>query len=462
MAEKSVDEMTVEDRDAALGDLLNGELICALGCTEPIALAYAAALARLVLGCEPEKLTVGCSGNIIKNVKSVTVPNSGGMRGVEAAAVLGAVGGDASAALETLEGVTNADIVRTRELLAREDYIDISLIEGVPNLYIEVRAEALGHAAEVAISEHHTNVVRCTRDGVPAIQLCPAARAERDVEDACSGTCALMSAVSVQEAAEDESQTAPVPGLSLDVILDYVESGDISHARASLERQLTLNAAISAEGLENAWGAEVGRTLLATRGDDLACRARARAAAGSDARMSGCALPVAIVCGSGNQGITCALPVLTYAEELGIEGERLTRALALADLVAIHTKSYVGALSAFCGVVCAACGAGAAICWMRGGTREQIGATVVNTLGNVGGIVCDGAKASCAAKISAAVDAAILGCDMALAGRGFRAGEGIVQDTVEETIASMGYVGRVGMKDTDVEILKIMTGETRL
>lgn len=462
MAEKSVDEMTVEDRDAALGDLLNGELICALGCTEPIALAYAAALARLVLGCEPEKLTVGCSGNIIKNVKSVTVPNSGGMRGVEAAAVLGAVGGDASAALETLEGVTNADIVRTRELLAREDYIDISLIEGVPNLYIEVRAEALGHAAEVAISEHHTNVVRCTRDGVPAIQLCPAARAERDVEGACSGTCALMSAVSVQEAAEDESQTAPVPGLSLDVILDYVESGDISHARASLERQLTLNAAISAEGLENAWGAEVGRTLLATRGDDLACRARARAAAGSDARMSGCALPVAIVCGSGNQGITCALPVLTYAEELGIEGERLTRALALADLVAIHTKSYIGALSAFCGVVCAACGAGAAICWMRGGTREQIGATVVNTLGNVGGIVCDGAKASCAAKISAAVDAAILGCDMALAGRGFRAGEGIVQDTVEETIASMGYVGRVGMKDTDVEILKIMTGETRL
>lgn len=462
MAEKSVDEMTVEDRDAALGDLLNGELICALGCTEPIALAYAAALARLVLGCEPEKLTAGCSGNIIKNVKSVTVPNSGGMRGVEAAAVLGAVGGDASAALETLEGVTNADIVRTRELLAREDYIDISLIEGVPNLYIEVRAEALGHAAEVAISEHHTNVVRCTRDGVPAIQLCPAARAERDVEDACSGTCALMSAVSVQEAAEDESQTAPVPGLSLDVILDYVESGDISHARASLERQLTLNAAISAEGLENAWGAEVGRTLLATRGDDLACRARARAAAGSDARMSGCALPVAIVCGSGNQGITCALPVLTYAEELGIEGERLTRALALADLVAIHTKSYIGALSAFCGVVCAACGAGAAICWMRGGTREQIGATVVNTLGNVGGIVCDGAKASCAAKISAAVDAAILGCDMALADRGFRAGEGIVQDTVEETIASMGYVGRVGMKDTDVEILKIMTGETRL
>ena len=466
MAEQSVCEMTVEERDLALGELLNSELICALGCTEPIALAYAAALARLVLGCEPEQLAVGCSGNIIKNVKSVTVPNSGGMRGVEAAAVLGAVGGNAAAALETLEGVTEADIAHTRELLGREGYVSVSLVEGVPNLYIEVRAKALGHVAEVAISEHHTNVVRCTRDGVPANQLCPAARAGADVEDACSGTCALMSAVTAQEAAREEgadaAQAAPVPGLSLDMILDYIEDGDVSHARASLERQLELNAAISAEGLENAWGAEVGRTLLATRGDDITCRARARAAAGSDARMSGCALPVAIVCGSGNQGITCALPVLTYAEELGVEGERLTRALALADLVAIHTKSYIGALSAFCGVVCAACGAGAAICWMRGGTREQIGATVVNTLGNVGGIVCDGAKASCAAKISAAVDAAILGCDMALAGRGFRAGEGIVQDTVEETIASMGYVGRVGMKDTDVEILKIMTGETRL
>lgn len=457
---KNVAEMTVEERDGALCELLNSELICALGCTEPIAVAYAAALARLVLGCEPDSLKVGCSGNIIKNVKSVTVPNSGGMRGVEAAAVLGAVGGDASAALETLEAVGEADIARARELLSQEGYCEVSLVEGVPNLYIEVRAEAIGHVAEVAISEHHTNVVRCTRDGVPANQLCPAARGG-DVEDSCSGTCALMSAI---QPAVDADAPAPKPleGLTLDTIIDFVESGDIELARASLERQLTLNTAISDEGLANAWGAEVGRTLLATRGDDLACRARARAAAGSDARMSGCALPVAIVCGSGNQGITCAMPVATYAEELGVTGDRLLRALALSDLVAIHVKSYIGALSAFCGVVCAGCGAGAAIEWMRGGSREQIGATIVNTLGNVGGIVCDGAKASCAAKISAAVDAAILGADMARAGRGFRAGEGIVMDTVEETIASMGYVGRVGMKDTDVEILKIMTGETRL
>nr|WP_187231583.1 L-serine ammonia-lyase, iron-sulfur-dependent, subunit alpha [Collinsella sp. BA40] len=446
-------------RDRALCELLDGELICALGCTEPIAVAYAAALARLVLGCEPEAMRVGCSGNIIKNVKSVTVPNSGGMRGVEAAAVLGAVGGNAAAALEVLEGVDDAHRARTVELLGSDGYCEVGLVEGVPNLYIDVRAEALGHVAEVAISEHHTNVVRCTRDGVPANRLCPAARGG-EVEDACSGTCALLNAAG--PAAAEPSHARPVEGMSLDMIMDFVESGDIEAARAALERQLELNRAISDEGLRNSWGAEVGRTLLATRGDDVACRARARAAAGSDARMSGCALPVAIVCGSGNQGITCALPVLTYGEQLGVPHDRLVRAVALADLVAIHTKSYIGALSAFCGVVCAACGAGAAICWMRGGTREQIGATIVNTLGNVGGIVCDGAKASCAAKISAAVDAAILGCDMALEGRGFRAGEGVVQDTVEETIAAMGYVGRVGMKDTDVEILKIMTGETEV
>lgn len=461
--ENDINQMDERQRDEALCDLLNSELICALGCTEPIAVAYAAALARLVLGCEPETLEVGCSGNIIKNVKSVTVPNSDGMRGVEAAAVLGAVGGNAAAALEVLETVTDADRAHARELLAKPDYCDVELVEGVPNLYIEVHARALGHVAEVAISEHHTNVVRCMRDGVPATQLCPAARGG-DVVDACSGTCALMAAATPQDGEQkrEAELSRPLGGLSMDVILDFAESGDISFAREALERQLTLNKDISDEGLANAWGAEVGRTLLATRGDDVACRARARAAAGSDARMSGCALPVAIVCGSGNQGITCAMPVLTYAEDLGIDRERTLRALALADLVAIHTKSYIGALSAFCGVVCAACGAGAAIAWMRGGSREQIGATVVNTLGNVGGIVCDGAKASCAAKISAAVDAAILGCDMALADRGFRAGEGVVQDTVEETIAAMGYVGRVGMKDTDVEILNIMIGKTEV
>ena len=259
--------------------------------------------------------------------------------------------------------------------------------------------------------------------------------------------------------AERAADNADTP-MSIESIIDFIEDGDIEGARAAVERQIELNGAISAEGLANAWGAEVGRTLLGARADDVACRARARAAAGSDARMNGCALPVAIVCGSGNQGITCALPVMEYADYLRCDHERLVRAVMLSDLIAVHIKSYIGALSAFCGAICAACGAGAAITWLCGGTREQIGATVSNTLGNVGGIVCDGAKASCAAKISAAVDAAILGHDMAMPGRGFRAGEGLIQDTVEETIASMGYVGRVGMKDTDVEILNIMIGKT--
>ena len=426
-------------RDRAFCEVLNEELVCALGCTEPIAVAYAAALAARTLGCEPESLEVGCSGNIIKNVKSVTVPNSDGMQGIEAAAALGAVGGNADSALEVLEIVTEADIARTRELLSRRGFCSVELVEDVPNLYIKVRARACGHTAEVVIAEHHTNVVFRALDG-------------ETLEGSREADPALM---------EHEANPA-YDMLKIDAIIDFADGGDIDAARDVLERQLALNDAISREGLEGSWGAEVGRTLLSCRENDVACRARARAAAGSDARMSGCALPVAIVCGSGNQGITACMPVVEYAEHLGVDHERLVRALALSDLVAAHVKGYIGALSAFCGVVCAACGAGAAICWMRGGTHEQIGATIVNTLGNVGGIVCDGAKPSCAAKISAAVDAAILGCDMAMAGRGFRAGEGLVGKTVEETIESMGYVGRVGMKETDVEILNIMIGKTRV
>lgn len=430
-------------RDAAFCDVLNRELVCALGCTEPIAVAYAAALASQTLGCEPEHMDVACSGNIIKNVKSVTVPNSGGMHGIEAAAVLGAVGGDAKSALEVLESVGDADRARVTELLSDADYCDVSLVEGVPNLYIKVTATAGGHTAVVEITDHHTNVTCHTLDGIP-------------VCGKSAGECAACAERVVAERAADNAGTP----MSIESIIDFIEDGDIEGARAAVERQIELNGAIGAEGLANAWGAEVGRTLLGARADDVACRARARAAAGSDARMNGCALPVAIVCGSGNQGITCALPVMEYADYLRCDHERLVRAVMLSDLIAVHIKSYIGALSAFCGAICAACGAGAAITWLCGGTREQIGATVSNTLGNVGGIVCDGAKASCAAKISAAVDAAILGHDMAMQGRGFRAGEGLIQDTVEETIASMGYVGRVGMKDTDVEILNIMIGKT--
>ena len=427
-------------RDRLYCDILNRELVCALGCTEPIAVAYAAALARETLGAEPTHLKVDCSGNIIKNVKSVTVPNSGGMHGIEAAALLGAVGGDASSALEVLESVGERDLARTHELLAA-DACEVSLAEGVPNRYIRVVATAGGHAAEVVIADHHTNVVLRALDGVAQEGSVAAAQGCMDAADA-----------------SHEQDVA----LTLDGIMEFARTGDIDAAREALERQIRLNSAISEEGLTNPWGAQVGKTLLASRYDDVACRARARAAAGSDARMNGCSMPVVIVCGSGNQGITACMPVVEYAHKFGVSHEGLLRALALSNLVAVHVKSYIGALSAFCGVVCAACGAGAAITWMAGGTPEQVGATVVNTLGNVGGIVCDGAKSSCAAKISAAVDAAILGHNMAMVGRSFRAGEGLVQETVEETIASMGYVGRVGMHPTDVEILNVMIGKTRV
>ncbi len=433
------------ERDELFCSILNEELVCALGCTEPIAVAFAAALARETLGCEPEHIEATCSGNIIKNVKSVTVPNSGGMAGIEAATVLGAVGGDASSALEVLEHVSDADIDRTRELLAQDGYCSVALAHNVPNLYIKVTAQAAGHEAEVVVVDHHTNVVLCALDGVARSGSLSAARGCMDAEDEA-----------------DAGRGDALRELTLDAIMDFARSGSIDAARAALERQIELNSAISDEGLTNPWGAQVGKTLLASRYDDVACRARARAAAGSDARMNGCSMPVVIVCGSGNQGITACMPVVEYARKLCIPHEGLLRALALSDLVAVHVKSYIGALSAFCGVVCAACGAGAAITWMAGGSPEQVGETIVNTLGNVGGIVCDGAKSSCAAKISAAVDAAILGHDMAMAGRGFRAGEGLVQRTVEETIASMGYVGRVGMKPTDEEILNIMIGKTEV
>ena len=436
-----IDSTTVADRDEQYCSILNRELVCALGCTEPIAVAYAAAIARETLGSEPEHLELECSGNIIKNVKSVTVPNSGGMHGLEAAATLGAVGGNPENALEVLESVDDAARARTAELLADPAFADVSLAENVPNLYIRVKAQADDHTADIIISDHHTNVVWRALD-----------------DQKLSGSW------DAPECAAAVADTARTQGssLSLEGIIDFAEHGEITGARAALMRQMELNDAISREGLEHAWAPRWdARCWQAARMTWLTAP-RARAAAGSDARMSGCAMPVVIVCGSGNQGITTCLPVLEYAEKLGVTGDRLLRALALSDLVAIHVKSYIGELSAFCGAVCAACGAGAAITWMSGGTLEQIGATVVNTLGNVGGIVCDGAKSSCAAKISASVDAAILGHSMAMAGKSFHAGEGIVQETIEETIASMGYVGRVGMKPTDVEILNIMIGKTQV
>jgi len=419
--------------------ILQEELVCALGCTEPIAVAYAAALARAALGTMPEHLTVACSGNIVKNVKSVTVPNSGGMRGIEAAALLGAIGGDETRALEVLEAAGEADRIEAARLVTA-GACSVELAEDVPNLYVRIVATAAGHTATARLEERHTNVTELTLDGSPV----------------------TVAGISAHEADPTIKLADPREKLSLASVWEFATTCDLADIDELISNQITTNKAISDEGLRNDWGANIGRTLLRSRSNDITCKARASAAAGSDARMSGCAMPVVICCGSGNQGITCSMPVLEYAHELWASHEALVRAVALSDLTAVHVKYYVGELSAFCGAVSAACGAGAGICLLRGGSFEEFEATVVNTLVNVGGIVCDGAKPSCAAKISAAVDAAILGCDQALTGMSFKPGDGLVGDTPEESIRAMGYVGRVGMQPTDVEILNIMIGKTEV
>lgn len=415
--------------------ILESELVPALGCTEPIALAYASAKAREVLGEFPEHLSVLCSGNIIKNVKGVKVPNSNGMKGVEAAAVLGLTGGDAAQALEVLETVSKTDIEKTRQLL-REGFCDCILKEGVANLYIEARATGIGGEAAVVIEDEHTNITRIEKNGE------------------------ILFEQEKKEAAEEEEPDKTL--LNLADILVFADEVDIEDVRKVLDRQVRYNMKIAEEGLNNPWGAQVGRVVLEEFGDDVKWRAVAKAAAGSDARMSGCSLPVIINSGSGNQGMTCSLPVIEYGREMGKTEEEIFRALCMSNLVALNQKKYIGSLSAYCGAVCAAAGAGAGITYLCGGTLEQIENTVVNAIADAGGIVCDGAKPSCAAKIATALQAAILSHKMAMRGLTFSRGEGLVMDCPEDTIKAVGYVGRAGMKQTDVEILNLMIGKTKL
>ncbi len=409
--------------------ILKAELVPALGCTEPIAIAFAAAKARDVLGCLPEHIEMSCSGNIIKNVKGVTVPNSGGMKGIDAAATLGVVGGDAASQLEVLENVTREHIEKTRRLIEK-GFCSCNLVEDVANLYIVACAKGQGHEAEVTIINRHTYITKIVKDGQTIFE------------------CSLEH--------DEDSNAVDRSKLNVKDILDFADEVDIDDVREVLERQVAYNTAIAQEGLNKNYGAQVGRTLIQYYGNNVKTRARAKAAAGSDARMSGCSLPVVINSGSGNQGMTVSLPVIEFAKELNLSEEALFRALVVSNLIAIHQKKYIGSLSAYCGAVSAACGAGAAITYMTGGGYEKIGETIVNTIANVGGIVCDGAKPSCAAKIASAVDAAILAHYMGMVNRTFHPGEGIVKESVEETIRSIGYIGRVGMKHTDVEILNIM------
>lgn len=410
-------------------NILKSELIPALGCTEPIAIAYASAKAAQLLGEFPDSIEMRLSGNIIKNVKGVTVPNSGGLKGIDIAAVLGAVGGNADKALEVLEEITPEHIQKAKEL-TELGICSCSLAENVPNLYISAKARKDSHYAEIVIADQHTNIVKMEKDGKLLLK--------KELET-------VTEPVSV-----DKSK------LTVKDILEFADQVKIEDIEEIIGQQVRLNTAIAQEGLDNNYGAQIGKTLMHVWGKSVTTRACARAAAGSDARMGGCSMPVVINSGSGNQGITVSLPVIVYADEWEVSREKLYRSLIVSNLIAIHQKYYIGSLSAYCGAVSAACGAGAGITYMYGGSYQQVSLTIINTLGNVGGIVCDGAKPSCAAKIASSVDAALMAFQLSIQNKSFLPGEGIIKGDVEETIKSMGYIGRVGMRATDTEILNVM------
>ena len=409
--------------------ILKEELIPAMGCTEPIAIALAAAKAREVLGCHPSHMLVRCSGNIIKNVKGVVVPNSGGQKGIVPAAVLGMLAGRADHDLEVIAEVTQNDIDETRRL-CEGAFCTCELAEDEENLYIRVEmTSAVDHVA-VEIRTNHEHISLIEKNGNILFS-------QADVKISRVG---------------DKSK------LNIADIFNFANSVQLEDIRELIQRQIAYNSAISQEGLQHDWGAGVGKTLLLAGAKDIRMRARAAAAAGSDARMSGCSLPVVINSGSGNQGITCTMPLVVYAKELGTSKEKLYRALVLTDLLALHQKFFIGNLSAYCGAVSAGAAGGCGIAYLHDENLEVIEKTIINTIANVGGIVCDGAKASCAAKISSAVDAGILGYEMAKRKLCFPFGEGLVEKNAEQTIQNVGRVGRVGMKATDVEILNIMLG----
>lgn len=414
--------------------ILNDELLVALGCTEPIAIALASAKAREVLGKMPERCEIHCSGNIIKNVKGVVVPNTGNLKGVEAAAIAGIVGGNASKLLEVLEDMTPEAINKTQELL-KTSFCKTFLIFGESNLHIRAIVFSGDESAQVVIKDAHTNIVEILHNSETVFKK----------------------ADDIKIVDNDDSEHKAM--LSIKEIIEFAKAVELSDISDIIERQILLNTAISQEGLKNNYGVNVGKALISDRGDDIVTKAKAAAAAGSDARMSGCSMPVVINSGSGNQGMTVSLPVIEYAKFLNSSHEQLLRALVISNLVSIHQKARIGKLSAYCGAVSAAAGSGAGIAYLNGGDYDEISRTIINTIANVGGIVCDGAKASCAAKIASSIDAAIMGMNLAFKKRSYAQGDGLVTGDVEKTIDSVGRMGAIGMKDTDTEILKIMIGQ---
>ncbi len=409
--------------------ILEEELIPAMGCTEPIAIAYAAAKAREVLGYIPEKVIVEVSGNIIKNIKSVIVPNTNKLRGIEAATAAGIVAGKAEMKLEVISDVSE------EKKKAIKEYINYCPIEvqlaDTPFIFdIHMKLFYKDSFVKVRIANYHTNIVLIEKNGKILYQ--------KEVN------------------ASKEEGLCDKKLLNVEDIIDFANSVEINDIATIIERQIQYNSRIAEEGLKNNYGANIGNVLLSTYGSDIKVRAKAKAAAGSDARMNGCELPVIIISGSGNQGIAASIPVIEYAKELNVSKEKLYRALVVSNLVTIHQKTGIGRLSAYCGAISAGTGSGAGIAYLHCGEYKDISHTIVNALSIASGIVCDGAKASCAAKIAAGVDAGIFGYYMYKNGQQFRSGDGIVKKGVEATIANIGKLAKDGMKETDKEIIKLM------
>lgn len=422
--------LKTDQRYKSYVEILNSHLRMAMGCTEPIAIAYAAALARDTLGTMPEQAKVWVSGSIIKNAKSVVVPNTGGKKGIDAACAAGLIAGAHEKELQVIADVTDAQREEIDALLGQK-VIVVELKPAARLFDILVTVRKGEEWASVRIADRHTNVVKIERNG----------------QVFCEKTLAE----------EDAGGNQGEEFLTIAGAFDFAATCDLDDVREVLSRQIELNSRIAQEGIAGKWGACVGKTLLDCYGsEDVRIRAKAYAAAGSDARMAGCELPVVINSGSGNQGITLSVPVIEYAKELHSSEEELYRALTLSNLVGIRQKTLIGCLSAYCGAISAGCASGAGIAYLHGGDLELVNHTIVNCLAILSGTICDGAKPSCAAKIACAVEAALMGYQMALAGREFRDGEGIVKKGVENTIRNVGRLGKEGMRETDKAILDMM------
>lgn len=414
----------------AYQQILREELVSATGCTEPVAIALAAAKTSQVLGDFPEYLQVECSRNVYKNARCVTVPNSGGLRGIEASAILGLLAGREDRGLEVLSEVKTGHLAAARKLLAA-NFCTVSLLVSETNLHLMVTAGKADHKVTVEIKHTHDHISRIVQNGQTVFER---------VDDP-SGYDGVLTDRSV---------------LSVDGILEYIQTCDLSHVQDILERQVVDNLAIAVEGLKNSYGVGIGKTLLRHAEPGIWSKVKAYTAAASEARMSGCALPVITNSGSGNQGLTASVPVVVYAKERGFPKEKLLRALLLSNLLTIHQKTGIGRLSAFCGAVSAACAAGAAFAYLEAGSPEQIKNAMTNTFASIVGMVCDGAKPSCAAKIVVGLEAAILGFSLAMEDRVYEADTGILKDEIEANIRSVSRLASLGMKATDAEILKIM------